>query len=65
MQPISARLIAFLVSAILAGLARIGLGDIGPELTGALTVWVQHSFEPVLLIGYLLIHPRLERKGAP
>jgi hypothetical protein len=61
MQPIRARIIAVVASWILVMLASLGLAELGPGVAEQIADWVDKTFELVLLLGYALIHPRLER----
>lgn len=65
MQAIRSRLVAVAVSAALAALGSMGVGEISPELGAELEGWLSHTFELLLFIGYSVIHPWLQARLNP
>jgi hypothetical protein len=65
MNAIRARLAAVVTSSILAALASWGVREASPEVTGALSAWVNHTFDLLLMIGYAVVHPWLQRRLNP
>lgn len=65
MQAIRSRLVAIVASALLAGLSSLGVRGITPELSAEVGVWVNHTFELVLFVGYAVIHPWLQARLNP
>ena len=63
MQAIRARLVAIAASALLAWLSSLGVSEITPEQGAQVEVWLNHTFELVLFVGYAVIHPWLQARG--
>lgn len=64
MQAIRARLIAVVVSFLMALLVSAGVGQ-APELGPTVQAWVSHTFDLLILIGYAVIHPWIQRHLNP
>ncbi|MBW3630043.1 MAG: hypothetical protein KY464_12190 [Gemmatimonadetes bacterium] len=65
MNTIRARLAAVAASFLIALLVNRGLVEVTPELTAEIEVWVHHSFELVLFLGYAVLHPWLQKRWNP
>lgn len=60
MKPVQARLAALLASYLAALLAARGLATLDAEGTALLARWLGDGFELALLLGYAVLHPRLQ-----
>lgn len=65
MKSIRARLIAVLVSFVLATLASWGITDLGPDVHSTLEQWLSRTFDLVLFLGYAVVHPWLQTHWNP
>lgn len=65
MKAVVTRLAAVAASFIVANLTTWGFLEITPELSASLEAWLNHTFELLLLIGYAIVHPWLERRLNP
>lgn len=65
MRAIRARLAALFAGYLLALLATSGLAEVTPELAAQVQAWVDHTFELVLVVGYAVIHPWLQKRWNP
>ncbi|HEU0052188.1 MAG TPA: hypothetical protein VFQ39_03380 [Longimicrobium sp.] len=65
MKAIRARLAALLASFIVAALASRGVRGLDDGSTAELARWLDHTFELVLLLGYAVVHPWLQRRWNP
>lgn len=65
MKAIRARLAALVASLIVATLASWGVRDLSPEGRALIEVWVGHTFELVLFLGYAVVHPWLQKRWNP
>lgn len=57
MNAIRARLAAIAAAFLITALARWGVAEVTPELAAKLEVWLERTFELLLLIGYAVVHP--------
>ncbi len=64
MRAIRSRLAAVLASLVVAALVSWGL-DGTPEMEVQLRAWLDHTFEVVLIVGYALVHPWLQKRWNP
>lgn len=65
MNTIRARLAALAASFLLATLASRGVAEVTPELAGKVELWVDRTFELLLLLGYAVVHPWLQKRWNP
>ena len=65
MSAIRPRLIAILAGFLLARLATWGLVEVTPETSAELERWLDHSFELLMLVGYAVIHPWIQKRLNP
>lgn len=65
MLAIRARIVALLASAVIATLTSWGIRGLGPEAHGLVETWVNHSFDLLLFLGYVVLHPLLQRRINP
>ena len=65
MNAIRTRIAAVVASALVAGLGAWGVAEVTPELAGKLERWLDHTFELLLLIGYAVVHPWLQKRLNP
>ena len=65
MRAIRARLAALLASLVMAALASRGVGQLDPDGTGETELLLAHTFEMVLLLGYAVLHPWLQKRWNP
>lgn len=65
MRSIRARLAALCAGYLLALLATHGAAEVTPELAARVEGWVEHTFELVLLAGYTVVHPWLQKHWNP
>lgn len=64
MRAIRARLAALLASVVMAFLASRGVRGAGAD-GGEMEVLLAHTFELVLLLGYAVLHPWLQKRWNP
>lgn len=62
MNAIRARLAALVAAFLLSALAARGVAEVTPELAARLEGWLDGTFELLLLVGYAVVHPWLERR---
>lgn len=62
MKAIQARIAAIIASFVVATLASWGVEGVSADSAPAIEKWVAHTFELLLLLGYAVIHPLLQRK---
>lgn len=62
MSAIRARLAAIAAAFVLSALASRGLAEATPELAAKLESWPNGTFELLLLLGYAVVHPWLQRR---
>jgi hypothetical protein len=65
MPAIKSRLAALAASLIIATLASWGIGSSNNELRNLIEVWVSHSFDVMLVLGYAVLHPWLQKRTNP
>lgn len=65
MRAIRARLAALLASVVMAALAARGVRALSPETAGEVERLLAHTFELVLLLGYAVVHPWLQKRWNP
>lgn len=65
MRAIRALLAALLASLAMAALAARGVDALVPGGAGELEAMLTHTFELVLLAGYAVVHPWLEKRWNP
>ena len=65
MRAIRARLAALIAGYLMALLATQGLAEATPELASRIQEWVDHTFELVLVVGYAVVHPWLQKRWNP
>jgi hypothetical protein len=65
MRAIRARLAAVVASLIVAALASWGVQGLDDERSRAIATWVDHTFEVVLMLGYAVVHPWLQKRWNP
>ncbi len=62
MTAIRARLAALAAAFLLSALASRGVAEITPELAAKLEAWLNGTFDLLLLLGYAVVHPWLQRR---
>lgn len=62
MSAIRARLSAIVAAFLLARVTHWSIVEVTPELAAALERWVSYTFELLLLFGYAVVHPWLQRR---
>jgi hypothetical protein len=65
MKAIRARLAAILASFMVAMLVNRGLAEASPEVTSRVEMWLDHTFELLLFLGYAVLHPWLQKRWNP
>ena len=65
MRAIRARLAALLASFVVAALTSRGVSGLDDGTATELARWLDHTFELVLLLGYAVLHPWLQRRWNP
>lgn len=65
MKTIQARLAAILASYVVALLVAHGFADLPPDGTARIEAWIGHTFDLVLLLGYAVVHPWLQKRWNP
>ena len=65
MKSIRARLAALAAGYLLALLATHGFAEITPDLASRVQMWVDHTFEIVLFLGYAVVHPWIQKRWNP
>ena len=65
MSAIRPRLIAILAGFLLARLATWGLVEVTPETSAEMERWLDHTFELLMLVGYAVIHPWIQKRINP
>lgn len=61
MNAIQARVAAIAASFIVAKLAMLGVTDISPDGATAIERWISHTFELMMMLGYAVAHPWLQK----
>lgn len=65
MRAIRARLAALVAALVVATLASWGVEGLDAETTALVARWLDHTFELVMLVGYAVVHPWLQKRWNP
>jgi hypothetical protein len=65
MNAIRARLIAILAGYLLARLATWGILEATPQTTADMQLWLNQAFELLMLVGYAVVHPWIQKHVNP